>query len=239
MPRFFVDKVSGDTIEITGDDARHIKKSLRMKPGEQIVVCDGSETEHICRIESAGETVLLKIDSSAPGKNEPGIKLRLFQALPKGDKLEYIIQKAVELGIYEIIPVLTSRCVSRPDKKSSAKKRERYQKIALEAAKQSGRGIIPQVRETVTLNEAFSMMSGCESKIVFYELGGERINDIIDPDCKSADILIGSEGGFSEQEIELCEKNGMKTATLGARILRCETAPVAAVSIIMNITGNI
>ena len=148
MPRFFVDSVEGDSVEITGSDARHIALSLRMKCGESLVLCDGNGREAECEIKNiCPESVVLDVISRRDSAAEPKARVVLYQALPKFDKLEYIIQKSVELGVSKIVPVMTSRCISRPDEKTMAKKLERLRKIADEAAKQSGRGRLPEVGE--------------------------------------------------------------------------------------------
>ena len=173
MPRFFVPPISGDRALISGEDAAHITKSLRLRPDEEITLCDGSGMDYAGRVLAVGDPVEVEILSRSPSIAEPKCRLILFQALPKGDKMEFIIQKSVELGAAEIIPVLTSRCVSRPDAKSMAKKLERYRKIAAEAAKQCGRGIIPQVGELMTLEQAAKALP--EKSLVFYEGGGKRL----------------------------------------------------------------
>lgn len=238
MPRFFTDEIFDSTAKITGDDAKHITKVLRCKIGERITLCNKSGTDYDCEIISLGEEVLLSVIDKHQSLTEPGIKLTLYQALPKLDKMELIIQKAVELGTTRIVPVMTERCVSRPSKEAMAKKLERWQKISLSAAKQSGRGIVPQIAELLSFEEALEKAKADEKAILFYEKGGEALNKMISTDTKSTSIIIGSEGGFSEREVTLAEEKGIKTATLGARILRCETAPLAAISIIMNLSGN-
>ena len=238
MPRFFTDNIDGKTAVITGDDAKHLSKVLRAKIGEKVTVCDKSGFDYDCEIAQLGENVVLRILSKVPNETEPSVCVHLFQALPKSDKMEFIIQKAVELGVSEITPVLTSRCVSRPDEGKMKKKIARWNAVAEAAAKQSGRGIIPVVHEMQNFNDAIKSAAECEIPIIFYENGGERINELVSPDAKSISIFIGSEGGFDESEIEKAKIAGLKTATLGKRILRCETAPVAGLSIIMNITEN-
>ncbi len=151
--------------------------------------------------------------------------------------MEFIIQKAVELGACEIIPVMTSRCISRPDKKSMQKKLIRYNRISYEAAKQCGRGIIPEVHDLVEYKNAISMIKDESMGIIFYECGGEKLNNF-KFSSEYINVFIGSEGGFSKSEIDFAIENGWKTATLGNRILRCETAPVAALAILMNLTEN-
>ena len=146
MPRFFVPPFSGEETAVTGEDGRHIARSLRMKVGEPLTLCDGVGTDYQCEITGfSGEKVWVRVLERAPSQSEPSIKVTVYQGIPKGDKMDAIVQKAVELGACEIVPVAMRRCVSRPDEKSAAKKTARWQKIADEAAKQSGRGILPQV----------------------------------------------------------------------------------------------
>lgn len=237
MPRFFIPPVSGDIVTLTGEDAAHISRSLRMRPGEVITLSDGASTDYEAELIETGSEVTARILSRFPCKAEPQAKITLFQAMPKGDKMEFIIQKATELGVSVIQPVLTSRCVSRPDDKSMKKKLERYQKIAREAAGQSGRGIIPEVLPLVTLAQAAQRLPA--KTIFFYEKGGARLASIITPEDKEIGMIIGSEGGFSQEEADFLAEKGAYTATLGARILRCETAPIAGLSVILSLTGDI
>lgn len=238
MPRFFSDEINDEIAVISGGDATHIGRSLRMRLGDELIVCkDG--IEYNTKIESiSDEQVICKIIDSSLSNAEPNINLTLFQAVPKGDKLDLIVQKAVELGVKEICPVLTSRCVSRPDSKSFEKKQKRLQKIALEAAKQSGRGIIPQVSEIINLEQCIDRMRSIDLGLVCYEKGGKNLSEVGLKPNSSVGLFIGSEGGFDAQEIEKCSSNGIIPVGLGSRILRCETAPISAISIIMNLTGN-
>ena len=167
---------------------------------------------------------------------EPDVKVTLYQALPKGDKMELIIQKSVEIGVTEIVPVISSRCVSRPDKKSLSKKIPRWQKIAKQAAMQSGRGIIPKVQECISFKEA--VLSARGEKVIFYELGGDSLKSVLESRPKEISIFIGSEGGFSSEEVSLVTDNDGRKATLGKRILRAETAPLVALTTIMYETEN-
>lgn len=238
MPRFFTDDIHENTARITGDDAVHIGRSLRMRLGDEITLCS-SGMEYICKIRSISDIeVLCDVISSQKTKAEPSIELTLFQAMPKLDKLEFIVQKAVELGVCKIVPVLTERCISRPDNKSFAKKRARLQKIAEGAAKQSGRGIIPTVADIISIEQAAKQIKDCDLSLICYEKGGRRLKGEMFSDKKSVGLMIGCEGGFSENEIRLCESVGALPIWLGERILRCETAPIAAVSIIMHLTEN-
>lgn len=237
MPRFFLEKMNTETPVITGSDAKHIGFSLRMKPGELLTVC-AEGRDYKCSINKITEdAVFLDILESSLCAAEPSIELTLYQAVPKLDKLETIIQKSVELGASRIVPVLTRRCISRP--KDFAKKLERLNKIALEAAKQSGRGIIPEVMPIIDFKTAVSQMSETECPIMLYEEGGVRFSELKTEGKKSFSLLIGSEGGFDPEEAEYAEKAGINTVWLGERILRCETAPLTAISILMFITNNL
>lgn len=238
MPRFFSNEINNDIAVISGSDAVHIGRSLRMKLNDKLTVCNNG-IEYYTEIQSISDKqVICRILSSSPSQSEPDIKLTLFQAVPKGDKFDLIVQKAVELGATEIRPVITSRCVSRPDKKSFENKRKRLQKIALEAAKQSGRGIIPVVSDIISLETCINQMCDMNFKFVCYEKGGKTLSHIQIAPESSVGLLIGSEGGFDIDEIERCKEKDILPIGLGPRILRCETAPLAAISIIMSITGN-
>ena len=173
-----------------------------------------------------------------PCQNEPDVFVTLYQALPKGDKMNFIVQKCVELGVSRIVPVITARCVSRPDEKSLKKKIARWQKIALQAAQQSRRGIIPEVCLCISLKQAAEQSAENDKNIFFYELGGESVKNILTEKPKTIGMFIGSEGGFEEAEAELVLSHGATAATLGKRILRAETAPLAALSVIMYQTDN-
>lgn len=240
MPKFFCNPVSENEIVLTGEDARHAGRVLRMKPGDPVSVSSSDGMDYQCQVERiTGEEVMLRILSSAPNQSEPQVEIVLYQALPKGDKMELIVQKAVELGVSRIVPVLTHRCVSRPDAKSMEKKRQRWQKIADEAAKQCGRGRLVQVAPLLSFREAVQEAAQLETALLCYEKGGRRLNDIVLPSASQVGIFVGAEGGFEEQEAQYAASQGICAATLGRLILRCETAPLAAISIVMNITENI
>ena len=246
MPRFFVENAGDDgSISITGDDAKHICRSLRMKPGEKLTVCGGRGIDYFCTIVSADPSlVVLRIDGSEETRSEPSVRVTLYQGLPKGDKLETVIQKAVELGVYGIVPVLTERSVARPDPKAAAHKAERWQRHASEAAKQCGRGMIPAVRELVPFGSLEQSVRSHGRMLYFYELGGIPLREALKPDadsdiCTDIGIFIGPEGGISAQEASALESWGAVPVTLGRRILRTETAPIAALAGIMLLTGNL
>lgn len=241
MPRFFTQYIQDNTAFLRGEDVRHVGQVLRMRPGEELTLCDGAGTDYQARITSLSETeIALEILSSEPSRSEPSLRLHLYQCCPKGDKLEWIIQKCVELGVYDITPVLSRFCVSRPDGKSAAKKGERYQKIALSAAKQSGRGRIPTVRPQISLDKALEELAAWPS-LFFYEHSTRPLRSVLAQFLPGGDIglLIGSEGGFSPEEAEQAASAGLQTVSLGPRILRCETAPLVACTAVLFATGNL
>lgn len=240
MPKFFIPEQPKDkTVKVAGDLKNHILKSLRMKAGDNLILCDGKSNDYQCIIKNTSNNELvLEILNKECSASEPTLKVHLYQALPKGNKFETIIQKSVELGVNEITPVLTSRCISRPDDGRTKKKIERWNSIAKSAAEQSGRGIIPKVNQIKNYSEAIKGLDKSDVNIIFYECGGTNLSEIINDKTKNASIIIGSEGGFSPSEIELAKLNGVKPATLGKRILRCETAPLSALSILMFVSEN-
>lgn len=242
MQRFFVEPHQIDEeahqIHITGSDVNHISNVLRMKTGEELWISDGSKYEYRCTIESfEPDEVLLHIVYSQEPEYELPCRIYLFQGLPKADKMELIIQKAVELGAYEIIPVETKRCVVKLDDRKSAKKTARWQQISESAAKQSKRMLIPNVHEVLTFREALKYAESMDVRLVPYELarGMQETKEIlagIEPG-QSVGIFIGPEGGFEEKEIEAAIEGGAKPITLGRRILRTETAGLAILSVLM------
>lgn len=239
MPRFFTNEIDENNITLTGSDAVHVGRSLRMKPGEPLTVCCGG-IDYNCEIsEITSDTVYLSLKEKVVCAAEPNIEVTLFQAVPKMDKLEYIIQKSVELGVSRIVPMLTRRCVSRPDERDFAKKLARLNKIAAEAAKQSGRGIIPQVTPIVSYKNALEMMKELDQNVLLYEEeGGVSFGEVDLTGVKTVGLVIGSEGGFDREEAEACTAVGAAQVWLGKRILRCETAPITALSILMFLTNN-
>lgn len=239
MPRFFTNEIDENNITLTGSDAVHVGRSLRMKPGEPLTVCCGG-IDYNCEIsEITSDTVYLSLKEKVVCAAEPNIEVTLFQAVPKMDKLEYIIQKSVELGVSRIVPMLTRRCVSHPDERDFAKKLARLNKIAAEAAKQSGRGIIPQVTPIVSYKKALEMMKELDRNVLLYEEeGGVSFGEVDLTGAKTVGLVIGSEGGFDREEAEACTAVGAAQVWLGKRILRCETAPITALSILMFLTNN-
>ena len=240
MPKFFDDAFSPEHPVLEGEHVRHIGFSLRMRPQETLTVCSCG-IDYECEIaEITGDAVRLNILSSAPCCAEPTISVTLFQALPKADKLEQIIQKSIELGVTEIVPVLTRRCISRMSAGDFQKKLPRYQKIAQAAAQQSGRGIIPAVAPLHSLEQAAERMASLEVPLVLYEeAAGGCSFSAVRADAASYGLCIGSEGGFDPEEIALLRARGVQQVWLGKRILRCETAPLTALSVLMFHTGNL
>lgn len=239
MPRFFDDTFSAEQPYLNGEHARHIGLSLRMRTGEALTVCANGMDYH-CEIERiTPDTVTLTILDSAPCSAEPTIAVTLYQALPKADKLEQIIQKAVELGVTEIVPVMTRRCVARLSEKEFEKKRSRYEKIAQAAAMQSGRGRIPAIGALCSLEQAAKQMQAFKEKMVLYETEGGVSFSAVTDSAASYAVMVGSEGGFDPEEIELLQRYDITPVWLGKRILRCETAPLAALAVLMHRTGNL
>lgn len=237
MPRFF--KTDFELYPfIDGEDASHIAKSLRMRIGEQLTVCDTKGTDFLCEITNITPNKIdFNIITRSETLSEPSIAVTLFQCLPKSDKMDSVVKQSVELGVTEITPVISSRCVSLPDAKSAAKKVERWQRIANEAAGQSGRGILPKVNEVITFKQMLEMLSSYDKALMFYENGGISVASTKVTNGSLA-IIIGSEGGFSQEEANTAKQNGATVCTLGKRILRTETAPLAALSAIMTLSGN-
>ena len=242
MPWFFVspELAQQDALTLTGEDARHITSSLRMQVGESLTLCDGAGTNLLCRIESLEKTAVgLRVIKREPNSSESSCAITLFQCLPKGDKMDGIIQKSVELGASRIVPVLSSRCISRPDGASFDKKRRRWQQIAVEAAKQSRRGALPEVAALHAWDEAIETMAAMQHALLLYE---EQINSSLSQAPKAAfeiGLMVGPEGGISPEEAAQCKAAGILCVGLGPRILRTETAGPAAIAVLQYLTGNL
>jgi len=240
MYRFFVEKyqIHDGRVDITGEDVNHIRNVLRMRPGEEVLISTGDEWEYTCAIERLEEDrVTLRVeDASRPGR-ELASKIWLFQCLPKGDKMETVIQKAVELGAYTVVPVASSRCVVKLDERRAAQKVVRWNAIAEAAAKQSKRLIIPEVRGVMRFRDALEAAADLDVKLIPYERqdgmeGTRKILNAIRPG-QSAAVMIGPEGGFDDAEVQLAREHGFEPVTLGKRILRTETAGMTMLSILM------
>ncbi len=240
MHRFFVEEsaIGEDSVIIQGNDFNHIANVLRMQVGEVILISDGNDREYKCEIsEITQDTVISKIIDMNAASRELPIKVTIFQALPKGDKMEQVIQKVVELGAVEIVPVKTSRCIVKLDDKKAKKKVERWNTIAESAAKQSKRGIIPNVCAVKTYKEALDYAKDMDMVLIPYEQAEnmEYTREVLSGIKKdiSIGVFIGPEGGFSTQEVEECQEIGASCITLGKRILRTETAGMMIMSVLM------
>lgn len=241
MPRIYISKneIVEGKVALEGENANHISRSLRMKVGERVTLCDAEGTDYEGVIESiTKENVYLDIIEERKSVGEPPYKARLFMALPKSDKMELIVQKSVEMGVYEIVPFISERCISRPDEASGRKKVERWNKIAKSAAEQCGRGIIPSVADIVSYKKALEMAAEDTLTLICYEmeeqnslynalapLRGTEGNPVIS-------FFVGSEGGFSQAEASEAVNMGADSVSLGRRILRCETAPMFTLAVI-------
>lgn len=237
LPRFFVepDTLQQDHPVLCGEQAAHAKV-LRLSPGDPVTLCDGQGMEARCVVAafSPGQLQLEVLDRS-PSQSEPGLKCTIYMGFPKADKFEHVIQKATELGAYEVVVFPCTRSVSRPDPKSLAKKLERWQKIAASAAEQSGRGRIPQVLALDSFDQAVSRAAQADLSVLFYE--NERNcsfrSAVEEKGFSSAALMTGPEGGLTEQEVQKALDAGMSVCSLGPRILRCETAPLCALSALL------
>lgn len=240
MHRFFIEpfQIQDGNIYVEGTDVNHIKNVLRMKPGDQVMISDGEGNQYLCALESLeGKRVWFQIVDTWKENRELSSRIYLFQGLPKSDKMDLIIQKATELGAYELIPVVTGRTVVKLDEKKSQKKLARWNTIAESAAKQSGRSRIPCVREVMTFSQALAFAKELDVLLIPYEKaeGMEATRRAIEEirPGQSIGIFIGPEGGFEETEVEQAMSHGAKPVTLGRRILRTETAGFVVMSVLL------
>ena len=240
MTRFFVDPdvFNRDTMVLSGENAQHAKV-LRLKEGEIVLVCDGQGQECVCRVSQTAPEIVLSVEDRHSSISEPAVDVSVYVAFPKADKLEHVIQKATELGAREIIAFPSSRCVSRPDEKSLKKKLERWQKIALSAAQQSGRGRIPQVLVLNSFSAALSRAAQSDRALLFYENeDAYTLKMALEGSYRTVSLMVGPEGGLEEAEVSQAQEAGLKICSLGKRILRCETAPLCALSAVMYDAGE-
>jgi len=242
MTRFFVtpEEMQPDFFVLTGENAQHAKV-LRLKNGEEVLVCDGQGRECVCVVSDVSpDCISLVVRSRKESESEARVRVSVYMAFPKGDKLEHVIQKATELGAYEIVAFPSGRCVSRPDEKSLKKKLERWQKIAASAAEQSGRGRVPQVLTLPSFAAALQRASQADKALLFYE--NEQATTLRmaleHGSYETVSLLTGPEGGLEVSEVEQAASAGMQVCTLGKRILRCETAPLCALSAVMYDAGE-
>lgn len=240
MQQFFAEHslIEKETIRLEGADVNHMKNVLRMKPGEEVRICNGSGKQYKCRVKSyENGSAILKIMKETEAEGELPVRIYLFQGLPKGDKMEWIVQKAVELGVYCVVPFAAKRSVVKLDPKKAEKKRERWQAIAKGAAEQSGRGIIPKVHQVISYEKALEMAKELDVVMIPYERAEGMQSTVnvmksVTPG-KTAGIFIGPEGGFEETEVSRACAEGACAVSLGKRILRTETAGLMALSVLM------
>lgn len=243
VPKFFVspDAIQGGFLVLSGENAAHAKV-LRLKSGDSVTVCDGDGCDYACTVSdvSPGQ-ISLVVHSKSPSAAEPSVRYSVYMAYAKADKLEHVIQKATELGACEIVAFPSARCVSRPDEKSLAKKRERWQKIAASAAEQSGRGQIPEVVTAESF--ACAVKRACESDLALFPYENEQHLSLRaalgTAGYRSVSIMTGPEGGFTPDEVTLARDAGMQICSLGPRILRCETAPLCALTAVLFAAGDL
>ena len=242
MNRFFFDAESmqDNLITFSGQNARHIINVLRLRRGDNIIACDGKGIDYKCVLTDFNrDNAIAQVLEVYKNTSERLNPITLFQCIPKGDKMDFIVEKSVELGVYSVVPVLSQRCISRPDSKTAPKKVDRWNSISESAAKQSGRGIIPRVADIISFNDAIcQMVENYDRAILFYENERENMIDNNLKSSKSIAFMIGPEGGFSDEEIPFAREKGILIMSLGKRILRCETAPICALSILNHITEN-
>ena len=240
MVRFFVsaEDLEKEDVSLTGENAQHAKV-LRLKPGETVLLCDGEGREAVCKVAST-DGWLLRTMERRESQSEAAVKVSVYMALPKADKLEHVIQKATELGAYEIVTFPSARCVSRPDEKSLKKKLERWEKIAASAAEQSGRGRIPKVLVLGSFSEALTRAAQADKALMFYEHEAALTLKMAlsSGGYSTVSLLTGPEGGLEEAEVTQAREVGLQVCTLGRRILRCETAPLCALSAVMYDAGE-
>lgn len=241
MPRFFVDaeQVGPQSAVLTGEQAAHAKV-LRLKCGDAVILCDGQGTDYHCVISDISpEQVCLTVERQCRAESEAQVFVSVYMGYAKGDKFEHVIQKATELGAGEIIGFPSSRCVAKLDEKALAKKLPRWQKIAAAAAEQSGRGRIPQVLALSSYESALQRAASAEKALFFYENENQRtLSDALAGEFQTISLMTGPEGGFAPQEAEQAQKAGLEICSLGRRILRCETAPLCALSAVMFQVGE-
>ncbi len=243
MSRFFIagtNLFKGATAIIRGRDAEHLQV-LRVRPGEDVTICDTEGSDYKCRLVRADkEEAELEVLEVVPCKGEPDVQVTVLCGLPKGERVDYLIQKSVEAGAHDIVFFQSARCVARPD--DPYKKLERWNRISEEAAKQSGRGIIPQVTWAADYGEVLNTAVHTDLPLFMYETGErEPLNQVLEanPGIHSAAVITGPEGGFEPFEADLARLAGLHICSMGERILRCEPAPVVAVTALMYATGNL
>ena len=238
MPhRYFASEFTDTTAALTGPEAHHLGKVMRAKPGDEVILCDGAGFDYTAAVAAvAPDRVELRLLEKRPTAAEPSVEVTLFAGYPKQDKLEFIVQKAVELGAARVVPFFSRFCVAAPKKEEQ--KNARYARIAAEAAKQAGRGLIPPVELPLDIRDLPARFSDFDLVLFCYEGGGQSLRTLVKGQKRVA-LITGAEGGFSPQEAETLIAAGALPVGLGPRILRCETAPVAALAAVMALAGQL
>lgn len=238
MPhRYFASEFTETTAALTGPDAHHLGRVMRAKAGDEVILCDGAGFDYTAAVTAvAPDRVEFRLLEKRPTAAEPSVEMTLFAGYPKQDKLEFIVQKAVELGAARVVPFFSRFCVAAPKKEDQ--KNLRYARIAAEAAKQAGRGLIPAVELPLDIKDLPARFDQFDLVLFFYEGGGQSLRTLV-KDQKRIALITGAEGGFSPEEAEKLIAAGAVPVGLGPRILRCETAPVAALAAVMTLAGQL
>lgn len=238
MPhRYFASEFTETTAALTGPDAHHLGKVMRARPGDEVILCDGAGFDYTAAVAAVTpDRVEFRLLEKRPSDAEPSVEVTLFAGYPKQDKLEFIVQKAVELGAARIVPFFSRFCVAAPKKEDQ--KNARYARIAAEAAKQAGRGVIPAVELPLDIKDLPARFSEFDLVLFFYEGGGQSLRTLVKNQKRIA-LITGAEGGFSPEEAKKLVAAGAVPVGLGPRILRCETAPVAGLAAVMTLAGQL
>jgi len=244
MPRFYVSQphIEKDMLRIEGNEVKHIRRVLRLKAGDEIVVFDGSTKEYAGMIvEDRPSSVVIRIDSILSSGKESPLEITLAQSVLKGEKMDYLIQKATELGVKEIIPFFSSRSVPQLEKSKSLRRHHRWEKIAIEASKQCGRGVIPKIEVLQDYSEMLQNIPPNFLRLILWEKEGTRVKEALAGSGEKIKIffIVGPEGGLSQEEVNLSREKGFIPITLGKRILRSETASLSLLSILQYEWGDI
>jgi 16S rRNA (uracil1498-N3)-methyltransferase len=242
MQRYFVStqQITAESIQITGNDVHHLKNVMRARVGDQVICCDGQGTDYFVEIQQIhSQYILCRILQRLPSQGEPKTEIILAQSLPKGDKFEMILQKGTEIGAVSFLPFISKRTVVKLDQKKSAKKVERWQRIVKEAAEQAHRGRIPDLVAPRSWQELLTEIKNVDLALIAYEKGGQPLQRLLIPSVSRILLIVGPEGGFTEQEIAEATAMGAHALTLGPRILRTETAPLVALSCLLFAKGEL
>lgn len=239
MPhRYFTQDITGHSARLCGPEAHHLAKVMRAKPGQPVLLCDGAGTDYDAVITQVlPDEVLFEVHASRKSVAEPSLWAEVFIGMAKGERMDFAVQKSVELGASAIRPFFSQNSVVKP--KNEEAKTQRYTRIAHEAAKQCGRGLLPQVYPPVGFGAVLDQAKICEKTLFLYEAGGVSLWQAVQGGAASVALITGPEGGFAPAEAEAAQKAGFTTVGLGPRILRCETAPAAVLAAVMALTGNL